>query len=337
LIAPFSISKVSCEGIRSPLCISVATIHSFEINAETMCKELSISTSLNNCVIVNLDIRYLPRMAKPLITADELAPLIAAQTVRIIDCRWYLGEPEEGYRAFADGHIPNALYASLDTDLSGQDGQGRHPLPSPEIFARTLERFGISASTRVVAYDDGGGAVASRLWWMLTDQGHGMTSVLNGGIQAWTRSGGALTTTIHEPQPGTFSTRPWSGIVHRDQVASRSEDTPVIDARSGERYRGDEEPVDPKAGHIPGALSLPLDDNLASDLTFLPPSVLRERFSDAGVADAKKVISQCGSGVTACHNILAFEVAGIRRPDLYVGSWSDWSSSDLPVATGPTP
>jgi len=276
-------------------------------------------------------------MAQPLITADELEPLVATQTVQAIDCRWYLGEPEKGHRAFTEGHIPSAMYASLDTDLSGHEGPGRHPLPSPEVFARTLEGFGISASTRVVAYDDRGGAVASRLWWMLTDQGHEMTSVLNGGIQAWTRSGGALTTAINETLPGAFSTRPWGGVVHRDQVISRSDNTTVIDARSVERYRGDEEPVDPKAGHIPGAISLPLEGNLAPDLTFLPPSILRERFSEAGITEAAQVISQCGSGVTACHNILAMEVAGIDRPDLYVGSWSDWSSSDLPVATGIAP
>lgn len=276
-------------------------------------------------------------MATPLITADELHPLITSEAVRVIDCRWYLGDPEEGPRAFAEGHVPSAVYASLNTALSGHEGQGRHPLPSPDVFARTLERFGISASTRVVAYDDRGGAVAARLWWMLTDQGHELTSVLDGGIQAWTRSGGALTTSFSEPNAGAFSTRPWSGVVLRDQVASRGDNTMVIDARSGERYRGDEEPVDPKAGHIPGAISLPLEENLAPDLTFLPRSVLRERFSSAGVTNADHVISQCGSGVTACHNILAMEVAGIDRPDLYVGSWSDWSSSDLPVATGNTP
>jgi len=288
-------------------------------------------------VIVRRDRRYLPTMAQPLIAADELGPLIAAQTVQVIDCRWYLGEPEKGHRAFAEGHIPSAMYASLDTDLSGHEGQGRHPLPSPEVFARTLERFGISASTRVVTYDDRGGAVASRLWWMLTDQGHEMTSVLDGGIQAWTRTGRGLTTSVREPRAGAFSTRPWGGVVVRDQVASRSVGTMVIDARSGERYRGDEEPVDPKAGHIPGAISLPLEDNLAPDLSFLPPSALRHRFVGAGVADVDRVISQCGSGVTACHNILAMEVAGIDRPDLYVGSWSDWSCSDLPVATGSAP
>jgi thiosulfate/3-mercaptopyruvate sulfurtransferase len=276
-------------------------------------------------------------MSEPLITADELEPIIAAEAVRVIDCRWYLGEPEEGYRAFMEGHLPSAMYASLDADLSGRNGQGRHPMPSPEAFALTLERFGISASTQVVAYDDRGGAVASRLWWMLTDQGHAMTSVLDGGIQAWKRGGRSLTTSVHEPGPGAFSTRPWNQVVYRDQVASRSDGALVIDARSGERFRGDEEPVDPKAGHIPGAISLPLDDNLAPDLTFLPPSVLRERFLDAGVVNAAQVISQCGSGVTACHNILAMEVAGIDRPDLYVGSWSDWSSSDLPVATGSAP
>jgi thiosulfate/3-mercaptopyruvate sulfurtransferase len=276
-------------------------------------------------------------MANPLVTVAELDRLVAANHVRVIDCRWYLGEPEQGNRAFTDGHIPGAVYASLDSDLSGPEGQGRHPLPSPEDFAITLERFGVSASTRVVVYDDRGGAIASRLWWMLTDQGHKLTSVLDGGIQAWTAHGLALSRARHMPRRGQFTTRPWRGVIGREDVASRGAGAMVIDARSAERYRGDEEPVDPKAGHIPGAISLPLDDNLTSGLVFLDPAALFSRFSDMGVTSADHVISQCGSGVTACHNILAMEVAGIVRPDLYVGSWSDWSSTDLPVATGDAP
>lgn len=255
----------------------------------------------------------------------------------VIDCRWYLGEPNAGIAAFRTGHIPGAIYCSLDTDLAGPDGAGRHPLPRPRAFAETMGRFGVSHDTPVVAYDDRGGAVASRLWWMLTDQGHQSTSVLDGGIQAWTDAGLPVTADPFTPRPGAFAPREWSGVVERDAVAQREPGMAVVDARSTARYVGDEEPVDPKAGHIPGALSMPLTGNLDASLRFLPAERLRKRFIDAGVLEGSRVISQCGSGVTACHNILAMEVAGIGRPLLYVGSWSDWSTSDMPVATGPTP
>jgi thiosulfate/3-mercaptopyruvate sulfurtransferase len=253
--------------------------------------------------------------------------------LRIIDCRWYLGEPGEGAAAFRRGHLPTAMYASLDTDLSGTDGPGRHPLPTPEAFAATLGAFGINEDTMVVAYDDRGGAVASRLWWMLTDQGHDAVAVLDGGIQAWTASGGALVDSDPAIEPKEFFCRPWRLIVDQHDVANRG-DRIIIDARSAERFRGEEEPVDPKAGHIPGALSLPLAGNLNDDLTFRTASELQQVFSYAGVEDGARAISQCGSGVMACHNILAMEVAGIGRPDLYVGSWSDWSSSDRPISIG---
>jgi thiosulfate/3-mercaptopyruvate sulfurtransferase len=164
-----------------------------------------------------------------------------------------------------------------------------------------------------------------------------MTSVLDGGIQAWTDAGHDLSTTQTPPPAGTFPCRSWTGIVDRDIVVNRSEDTVLVDARSLERYVGDEEPVDPKAGHIPGAISLPQAENLTEDLRFLPLDILHSRFSGAGITRTEDVIVHCGSGVTACHNILAMDVAGIERPLLYVGSWSDWSSVDLPVATGETP
>ncbi|MFV1998732.1 MAG: sulfurtransferase [Acidimicrobiia bacterium] len=276
-------------------------------------------------------------MATPLTTAAQLDAHVEREDVRVIDCRWYLDEPGQGLRAYREGHIPGAVHASLDTDLSATEGPGRHPLPTPQDFANTLARLGVTASTRVVAYDDSGGAIASRLWWMLTDQGHETTSVLDGGIQAWVAAGHVLTTDLPTLPIGSFPTHPWSGVVDRQSVASRDRHTAVIDARSPERYRGDEEPIDRKAGHIPGAISLPQADNLADDLTFLSPAGLRTRFSNAGIADSDLVISQCGSGVTACHNILAMEMAGFDRPLLYVGSWSDWSSSDLPIATGESP
>ncbi|GMQ94359.1 MAG: sulfurtransferase [Acidimicrobiia bacterium] len=276
-------------------------------------------------------------MANPLITVEELKDILGNEDMRVVDCRWYLGNPDGGSSAYHEGHIQGAMFASLDTELSGDVGPGRHPLPSPDDFAKFLARLGISPSTTVVTYDDRGGAVASRLWWMLTDQGHKRTSVLDGGIQAWISDGQALATDEGQPQVGTFRTRPWRDIVDRRAVVSRKDNALLIDARALERYRGEEEPVDPKAGHIPGAISLPQTGNLADELTFLPPGVLRSRFANIGITGRDTVISHCGSGVTACHNILAMEVAGIRRPLLYVGSWSDWSSTDLPVATGQQP
>jgi thiosulfate/3-mercaptopyruvate sulfurtransferase len=276
-------------------------------------------------------------MANPLITADELERILNNDDVRVIDCRWYLENPELGVAEYERGHIPGATYASLDTDLSGTVGSGRHPLPSPKDFEATLRGFGVSPSTRVIVYDDRGGAVAARLWWMLADQGHEMTSVLDGGLQSWVAAGQPLSTSELVPFVGAFRTRPWRGVTDRGAVVSRSDHTLLIDARSSARYRGEEEPVDPRAGHIPGAISLPQTDNLTTKLSFLPAIELHSRFARAGVTESDDVIVHCGSGVTACHNILAMEVAGIERPLLYVGSWSDWSSSDLPVATGDQP
>lgn len=276
-------------------------------------------------------------MARPLISVEELAAIVDDPATRVIDCRWYLEEPEKGLDEYRRGHIPGAGYASLDFDLSGADGQGRHPLPTPEAFANTLARFGITASTPVVVYDDRGGSIAARLWWMLTDQGHNDVSVLNGGIQAWTRHGHGTTTDEPDQPTGGFETRPWREVVDRAAVVARSDESLLMDARSVERYRGDEEPVDSKAGHIPGAVPVPHTENVAIDLTFLSPDELRARFARLGIRGAKGDIAHCGSGVTACHNILAMEVAGIDRPSLYVGSWSDWSSANLPIATGDTP
>ena len=275
-------------------------------------------------------------MPGPLISPPELKAAMNSGIV-VIDCRWYLGEPTAGIAAYRTGHIPGAIYCSLDTDLAGPDGAGRHPLPRPQEFSETMERFGVSRDTPVVAYDDRGGAVASRLWWMLTDQGHRMTHVLDGGLQAWTDAGFPLTTETSTPEAGTFAARAWAGTVNRDAVATREPGVTVVDARSTERYIGAEEPMDPRAGHIPGAVSMPLTGNLDENLRFLPTQQLRTRFVEAGIPEGSTVISQCGSGVTACHTILAMEIAGLGRPLLYVGSWSDWSTSGMPVATGTVP
>ncbi len=276
-------------------------------------------------------------MPEPLITAGSLAQIIDEPDVVVVDCRWYLGAPERGLAAYREGHLPGARFASLDDDLSGPTGPGRHPLPTPEAFSDTLARLGITPRSTVVAYDDCGGAVAARLWWMLTQQGH-RAMVLDGGVQAWSASGFALSNREApvEWRQAPMAATPWRGIVDRDAVAQRSSGTPLVDVRAPSRYRGDEEPVDPKAGHIPGAVSLPWPDSLGDDHRFLPPETLHARLSTVGLTSPSAIV-HCGSGVNACHLILAAEVAGLPRPSLYVGSWSDWSSSDLPIAVGDEP
>ncbi len=276
-------------------------------------------------------------MANTLMTPIELVRQIGDRDIVTVDARWSIDDPRVGRRAYDEGHVPGAVYASLDDDLSGPDGPGRHPLPSPDVLAATCVALGITESTTVVSYDDNGGAIAARLWWMLRDQGHRHVYVLDGGIQAWVEAGGSLTKGDPPDRVGAFATRAWSRTVDRDAVMKRSDARIVIDARSRARYRGCEEPVDAVAGHIPGAISMPLTGNLNDDLTFRPPHELKRRFEAVGITRAEEVISQCGSGVTACHNILAMTAAGMGTADLYVGSWSDWSVSGFPVATGLAP
>ncbi|HSJ72502.1 MAG TPA: sulfurtransferase [Acidimicrobiia bacterium] len=276
-------------------------------------------------------------MVHHLISPEDLARIIDDRALRLVDCRWYIADPDEGAAAYRRAHLPGAVHASLDDHLSGTTGPGRHPLPSPDEFAETLSSFGISPESTVVVYDDRGGAIASRLWWMLTAQGHAAVAVLDGGIQAWTMEGRPLTTDVPALERTQYEVVQWTGIVTLEEVAEREPGTTVIDAREPERYRGDIEPIDSKAGHIPGAVSLPVAANLDENSRFRPSSDLAWRFSSIGVAGDTRVIAHCGSGVTACHTILAAEIAGLGRPDLYVGSWSEWSGTDRPVATGEAP
>lgn len=273
----------------------------------------------------------------PLITARELLAGLDDEATKIIDCRWYLGKPGDGAAAYAAGHIPGAIYADLESDLSGPQGGGRHPLPSPGAFDMTLRKWGVSSTSRVVAYDDRGGAVAARLWWMLTQQGHRNTFVLDGGLHRWREAGGPITTDVPTEESDTerswIEISEWTGTVDQAGVAHRHEDVVLADARGADRYRGDNEPVDPVAGHIPGAVSFPMTSNL-DGASLKIPNELRSAFSKAGIGVDTPVIMYCGSGVNACHNILAMEIAGLGRPALYVGSWSDWSSSKRPVAVG---
>lgn len=257
----------------------------------------------------------------------------------MVDCRWGLVDAGYGRNAYRSGHIPGAVFADLDTDLAGPTGPGRHPLPTPEAFDLTLGSWGITARSTVVAYDDVGGSIAARLWWMLTDQGHINTVVLDGGIPEWTRTGHE--TAAGEPHttdryPAQIAVHQWRGVVSIEAVDDRPSTTTVIDARSPERYRGDSEPIDSRPGHIPGALNVPTSDNLSGG-RFRLSHQLRNHYLESGVSESSDAIVHCGSGVTACHDILAMELAGLPRPKLYVGSWSEWSSTDRPASTGDKP
>jgi thiosulfate/3-mercaptopyruvate sulfurtransferase len=255
--------------------------------------------------------------------------------LRLCDVRWYLGKPGAGRAAYDAGHLPGAVFVDLDADLSGPGG-GRHPLPSPSDFARRMGALGIGRQHQVVAYDDVGGGVAARLWWMLDDLGHPDVSVLDGGLQAWTEAGGELTTVVPTwPVVEPALRDRWTRTIDRADLKARLGEVVVIDARAGERYRGETEPVDPVAGHIPTARSVPGTSNLGPDGRFLAPGTLRERFEEAGVSG--EVVTTCGSGVNACQNALAMRVAGLPDPILYPGSYSDWSTAGEPVAVGPEP
>ncbi len=276
-------------------------------------------------------------MSEHLISVSDLAERLSDPMVRIADTRWYLGEPTKGREEYDAGHIPGAIYIDLDRHLSGHGGPGRHPLPPPSVLGGTLGRHGVGDEHLVVAYDDRGGAVAARMWWMLREIGHASVKVLDGGLQAWIDAGHELDTVEPITGPADLTVRPpLTRTIERASVLSRLGSLVLLDSRAPERYRGDEEPIDPVAGHIPTALSAPLDMNLAEDGRFLPPEALAERYRELG-ADADQVVAYCGSGVNACHTILATAVAGLPEPMLYAGSWSDWSTAGLAVATGPDP
>jgi thiosulfate/3-mercaptopyruvate sulfurtransferase len=264
-------------------------------------------------------------------SADLLASLIDDPRLRLCDVRWYLGAPGRGEEEYRSGHIPGATFVDLETMLCARRGPGRHPLPTPIRFAATLGRLGISPDHAVVAYDSSGGAIAARLWWMLGQLGHRDFAVLDGGVQAWVGAGHALTTEIRPIQPIAYNVlmSGWPGAVTLDQVAG-DRHAVIVDARAPERYRGEVEPVDARPGHIPGAVNLPHAGNLGPDGRHLPIADLAQRF--AGLGDGP--IMYCGSGVTACANLLAMEAAGIAGGRLYDGSWSDWASHpELPAET----
>lgn len=280
-------------------------------------------------------------MSGLLVSADELIAHVGDPTWRIFDCRHDLGNTEYGANAYAKGHIPGALFLHLDRDLSGaKNGRnGRHPLPDPAVFARRMSECGVGPETQVVAYDNEGGIFASRLWWMLRWLGHDKVALLDGGLPGWRRARQALVTDVPDVAPAIFAVRPQALTVSADDVLAtlESSDTLILDARAPERFTGEEETLDPVGGHIPGAVNRFYFDNLDdAGCYFKPADELRAEYDALlGGRDPARVVQQCGSGVTACHNLLAMEVAGLNGSKLYPGSWSEWcADSTRPIATG---
>ena len=276
-------------------------------------------------------------MTSPLVAPNWLATRLDDPSIRVVDVRWYLGRAGDGRRAFDAGHVPGALFLDVDTDLVASEGPGRHPLPRPEAFAGRLAAAGIGDDHLVVAYDDVGGWVAARLWWMLDDLGHGAAAVLDGGFPAWVAADLPIETAERTyPAAHLSLTGEWHKVIDRDTLRARLGSLTLLDARGAPRYRGEIEPIDPVAGHIPTARSAPTDGVLGPGGRFLDAAALRAHFA-ALHADAGDVVTSCGSGVSACIHSLAMRVAGLPDPILYPGSYSDWSRSGLPVATGPQP
>lgn len=276
-------------------------------------------------------------------TLIDVATLAALEAPLILDCRFNLADTAAGERAYAQSHLPGAVYAHLDRDLSSPitPSTGRHPLPDPAQLMAKLQAAGLSERRQVVVYDDAGGAIAARAWWLLRWLGHEAVALLDGGWQAWCEAGQPLRSDAAKTLSATQAVdiTPLTALqidVEALQQALDAGQVRLFDARAGERYRGEVEPLDPVAGHVPGAVNAPLTDNLA-DGRFLPPAQLRQRWlTRLDGAAPETVVHMCGSGVTACHNLLAMEHAGLCGSRLYAGSWSEWiRDPGRAVATGP--
>ncbi len=274
-----------------------------------------------------------------LVSCEVLAGHLNDPDWRIFDCRHQLANVQYGENSYAAGHLPGAFFMNMDRDLSGPmtGRNGRHPLPDPQVFAARLGAAGVSRQTQVVVYDDVGGMIAGRMWWMLRWLGHESVALLDGGIPQWIKEGRALSTEVPKFDPVVFEPQ-----VHAEWTLSSADllvniqtnQFCVIDARSPDRFRGENETIDPVGGHIPGARNRFCKDNLNADGLFRPAAELRREFLGllAGVAPEQAVM-QCGSGVTACHNLLAMELAGLHGAKIYPGSWSEWCSDpSRPVA-----
>jgi thiosulfate/3-mercaptopyruvate sulfurtransferase len=276
-----------------------------------------------------------------LVSTEDLAAHLGDPHWIIVDCRFTLTDPDAGRQAYAKAHIPGARYVHLDDDLSAPitDASGRHPLPDPHTLGDRFSQWGIGVNRQVVVYDDSYGAMATRLWWMLRWLGHPAVALLDGGYPKWMREKRPVNADVPEPHKANCACLPEpSQVVTAEDVlrASRISDNLIIDARPDRRFSGEFEPFDPVAGHVPGAINWPFDENLDVDGTFLPPEALRENYQALlNGRPAWQVFHMCGSGVTACHNILAMEVAGLPGSRLYPGSWSEWiTDPNRPVALG---
>jgi thiosulfate/3-mercaptopyruvate sulfurtransferase len=269
----------------------------------------------------------------PLVEVRWLRESLGDPGLRVVDCRWKLGDPEAGRAAYLAGHVPGAAFLDLDRDLSAPPGErGRHPLPSAADFERAARAAGISASTRVVAYDEAASGGAARLWWLLRHFGHDAAAVLDGGIGAWREAGGELVAGEEAPPAGDFTAAERAGdTVDAGEIerSLASGALALVDARARERWVGEVEPVDPVAGHIPGAGNAPFAE-LAPSGRYLPPAELRERLERAGASEERGMVAYCGSGVSACTAVLAAELAGLEAR-LYPGSWSEWCARGLPA------
>jgi thiosulfate/3-mercaptopyruvate sulfurtransferase len=271
----------------------------------------------------------------PLVDAGWLARHLGERRLLVVDLRWYLGRPGEGHANYLAGHLPGAVHCDLDGPINGR-GAGRHPLPDRGQFQEAMRDLGLNRGDRAVAYDDAGGSIAARLWFLLRYFGHPWVAVLDGGLQAWK---GRLEAAEVTREPGDFVAaeprRDW--VLSYADVVGLAADQVLLDARTHERYTGAVEPTGVRAGHIPGARSAPWSENLDPALRFRPAAELRRRFERLGV-EGGKAVAYCGSGITACHDLLALELAGLPGGRLYEGSWSEWAvRPEADVRTGEEP
>jgi thiosulfate/3-mercaptopyruvate sulfurtransferase len=285
-----------------------------------------------------------------LISTAQLAAALDDPELRIVDVRWSLANPTGGRSDYAIAHLPGAVFVDLESVLTAPTGPGRHPLPDPGAFVEALAALGIGRGNRVVAYDDSGGTVAARLWWMLDALGHAPLAVLDGGLGAWRAAGLPETASVPTFAPAERVASPgagsaWPRTIERVALAARLGEVTLLDARAPERYRGEIEPIDRVPGHIPTARHLPTGALMAGDGRFLAPGLLAPRFAGLGVGaprpgesrPAAQVVVSCGSGVNACHLALGMRAAGLPDPFLYPGSYSDWTQAGMPIATGDEP
>jgi thiosulfate/3-mercaptopyruvate sulfurtransferase len=275
-------------------------------------------------------------MTPDLVTTGWLQDHLDDRLVRVVDCRWVLGKPGEGRRQYEQGHIPGGVHLDVEEHLSGKEGPGRHPIPSKRDFQKAISEIGVGRETHVVAYDDGRGTPAARLWWLLRYYGHEKVSVLDGGWELWRKENRPVDQAVPHYSAAEFLVRPKKKWVVDKAAVDSLRDQPdvlLMDARMPERYRGEVEPIDPKAGHIPGAQNFPFPNVIDPEMgKFLPKERLKAEFEKIGTKEARTIICYCGSGVTACTNILALKLAGYNAL-LYEGSWSEWCQDPtLPIA-----